>query len=200
MLRPKAPPDSATRDEASLQSDDRRRALLAQTNPAEFGPLYQRYVDRVHQYCYRRLGTREAAEDATSLIFEKALQGISMYRGGSFRAWLFAIAHHVITDHYRAARPHISLDDTTDLADPALPPETLVLLADEQRLLQTALPLLPIDQRRVMELRLSGLPSTEVAVILNRSPESVRALQRRAVVKLQSLLGVSATSREAHYA
>ena len=49
-----------------------------------------------------------------------------------------------------------------------------MLLADEQRLLLAALPLLPPEQRRVLELRLTGLPSTEVALILNRSPESVR--------------------------
>ncbi len=46
----------------------------AQQNPAAFAPLYQAYVTPVYRYCYRRLGSREAAEDATSIIFERVLR------------------------------------------------------------------------------------------------------------------------------
>src|SRR5918994_892011 len=78
----------------------------AQLDPRAFALLYGRYLDPVHQYCYRRLGTREGAEDATSQVFERVLKALPAYRGGIFRAWLFTIAHNVVTDSYRAARPH----------------------------------------------------------------------------------------------
>jgi RNA polymerase sigma-70 factor (ECF subfamily) len=165
-----------------------------------FAPLYRHYLDPIHQYCYRRLGSREVAEDATSLVFERALKALPGYRGGIFRAWLFTIAHNVITDSYRSTRSHEPLDAADAVIDPALEPEALALLADEQRLLLTVLPMLPNDQRRVIELRLSGLPSTEVALILDRTPESVRTLQLRAIRRLRTLLDIPMTTREAHHA
>jgi RNA polymerase sigma factor (sigma-70 family) len=67
-------------------------------------------------------------------------------------------------------------------------------------LLQAALPLLPADQRRVMELRLTGLPATEVAVVLGRTPESVRTLQTRAIKRLQTLLNPTESRKEARHA
>lgn len=167
------------------------------TDPRAFAPLYLRYLDPVHQYCYRRLGSREVAEDATSLVFERALRALPGYRGGLFRAWLFAIAHNVIVDSYRSTRVHQPLDAADELADPAREPEALALLADEQRLLLAVLPMLPADQRRVVELRLGGLPATEVALVLGRTPESVRTLQLRAIRRLRTLLDIPNARREA---
>jgi RNA polymerase sigma-70 factor, ECF subfamily len=171
----------ATRDEIAL-------VALAQRNPAAFAPLYQAYLTPVYRYCYRRLGSREAAEDVTSQVFERALRALGSFRGGSFRAWLFTIAHNAVTDAYRRQGARPAFDEALEIADPAPPPEQMALLADERRLLATALSRLPPDQRQVIELRLSGIPSVEVAQILDRSPEAVRALQLRATRRLQALL------------
>jgi RNA polymerase sigma-70 factor (ECF subfamily) len=192
-----APPVEA---EESRPLDEAALVAQAMQNPLAFAPLYLRYLDPVHQYCYRRLGTREAAEDATSQIFERVLKALPTYRGGLFRAWLFTIAHNVVTDSTRGARTHEPLAAAEEVPDPTPEPETVALLADEQRLLQAALPLLPTDQRRVMELRLGGLPATEVATILGRTPESVRTLQTRAVKRLHTLLGVPEPAKEARNA
>jgi RNA polymerase sigma-70 factor (ECF subfamily) len=169
---------------------------LARQNPAAFAPLYEAYLAPVYRYCYRRLGSREAAEDATSQVFERALRSLGSFRGGSFRAWLFAIAHNAVADAWRrqGARPPFA--DALEVPDPAPPPEQVALLADERRLLAAALALLPPDQRQVIELRLSGIPSIEVATILDRSPEAVRALQLRATRRLQTLLASPGAARE----
>ena len=90
--------------------------------------------------------------------------------------------------------------DALDIVDPAPPPEQVALLADERRLLATALALLPVDQRYVIELRLSGIPSVEVAEILGRSPEAVRALQLRATRRLQTLLSSPGAAPEVRHA
>jgi RNA polymerase sigma-70 factor (ECF subfamily) len=189
--RPAAPPGggAGAPDEAAL-------VAAAVADPRAFAPLYARYLDPVHRYCYRRLGSREAAEDAAGLVFERALRALPSYRGGPFRAWLFTIAHNAIADAYRSTRPHEPLEAGGGVADPAPEPEALALLADERRLLLAALSALPADQRRVVELRLDGLPSTEVAAILGRTPEAVRALQLRAVRRLHALLAIPAPARE----
>jgi RNA polymerase sigma-70 factor (ECF subfamily) len=169
------------------------RALV---DPRQFAPLYMAYIDPVHRYCYRRLGTREQAEDATSLVFERALRALPTWRGGSFRAWLFAIAYHVVMDDYRQRRPNLPYDPEDETEDPAPGPEEIAIVADEQRLLLALLPQLSPDQRSVMELRLSGLQAVEVAQILGRTPESVRTLQRRAVDRLQVMLGIPAQTKD----
>ena len=179
--------------------DEAAIVARAQGDPSAFAPLYQAYLIPVYRYCYRRLGNREAAEDATSLIFERALRALPAFRGESFRSWLFAIAHNAITDAYRR-RGTESLADALAIVDPAPPPEQVALVADEQRLLATALALLPADQRHVIELRLSGLSSGEVATILGRSPQAVRALQLRATRRLQALLGISSATTEVRHA
>ena len=168
--------------------DEAATVALARRDRAAFAPLYQAYLEPIYRYCYRRLGSREAAEDATSLVFERALRALPTFRDGSFRAWLFAIAHNVVADAYRRRGQPQSSVDGLEIADPAPPPELQALAADERRLLATALALLPADQRNVIELRLSGVSSVEAAHILSRSPQAVRALQLRATKRLRTLL------------
>jgi RNA polymerase sigma-70 factor (ECF subfamily) len=193
------PVSEAPGAEGTLPGNQLPEALIvarAQRDPAAFAPLYETYLVPVYRYCYRRMGSREAAEDATSLVFERALRSLPSFRGGSVRAWLFAIAHNAVTDTYRRKDTLALIEEAHEIADPTPPPEQVALLADEQRLLATALALLPADQRQVIELRLSGLPSTEVAVILGRSAVAVRALQLRATRRLQTLLATHGVTRE----
>ena len=95
--------DAATADEELV--------AWAQRGEREaFGALYDRYLHRVYGYCYRLLGTREAAEDANTEVFMRALAALPVYRVGSFRSWLFAIAHNVVADELRRRRPAVSLE------------------------------------------------------------------------------------------
>ena len=48
------------------------------------------------------------------------------------------------------------------------------------------------DQRHVVELRLAGLSDHEIAEVLGRKYATVRTIQRRALIRLQALLGVTA--------
>lgn len=72
--------------------DESATALAAKQDPDAFIELDRLYVNSILRYCYRRLELVEAAEDATSQVFERALSSIHQYRGGSFRVWLFRIA------------------------------------------------------------------------------------------------------------
>jgi hypothetical protein len=69
--------------------DDAALVAAARVDPTAFAPLYARYLPPVYRYCYRRLGTSAAAEDATSEVFVKALAALPRFRAGSFRSWLF---------------------------------------------------------------------------------------------------------------
>lgn len=187
--RPAAPVMEAIASDAEL-------VALAMADPRQFAFLYTRYLDPVHRYCYRRLGNREAAEDATSLVFTKALAAFPHYRDASFRAWLFTIAHHVVTDRYRAERPEYALETAADIQDAAPSPEELALAADERRGMTVLLAGLPVHQRQVVELRLAGLTGAEIAQALGRSRANVDVTQYRAVSRLRTQLGLAAKSQE----
>jgi RNA polymerase sigma-70 factor, ECF subfamily len=194
-IRPGQPPPQE--QGGNDAADEGHLVACAMVDPRAFEPLYRRYAGLVFGYCSRRLGSREAAEDATSLVFMHALKALPNFRGGTFRIWLLNIAQNVITDSYRRTRPTQPFETAELVPDPAPAPEEIALLADERRLLQAALALLPADERRVMELRLSGLRATEIAVVLDRSAGSVRQLQLRAIRRLQTLLGVQKPVKEA---
>ena len=176
--------------------DDAALVAAAQADRRAFAPVYARYVDAVFRYCYHRLGDRVEAEDATSLVFTKALAALPRYRDDAFRAWLFAIAHNVVADGFRRARPVEPLAAAADLPERSDGPEDLVVAEHERRALHVLLRRLPDEQRRVMELRLSGLTSPEVARVLGRSPTAVRSLQFRAVARLRELLAAEAGGEE----
>ena len=182
---------TATSDEALVA------AALADREA--FGFLYDRYVDRVYRYCYGRLGDREAAEDATSLIFVRAMAALPTHRGGSFRSWLFTIAHNVVLNARRNASRAQSLTVMEEIAEPGPQLDERAEDAERWHAVRRALASLPEEQRRVVELRLAGLTGPEVALVVGRSHEAVRTTQRRAVARLRGLLGVASASEEGRH-
>ena len=176
---------------APQETSDEALVALALHDRQAFGLLYDRYVDPVYRYCSGRLGSREEAEDATSLIFSRALAALPTHRGASFRSWLFAIAHNVVVNARRDASCQHPLAMAVDAADPGPRPEDLAETAERRRSVSEALALLPEEQRRVVELRMAGLTGPEVAAALGRSHDSVRTTQRRALARLRVLLGIA---------
>lgn len=194
-----SPRDLPLGDETGTMASDDALAVLAQDDPAAFAALYVRYVDLVYRFCYRRLGNRTAAEDATSRIFERALRALPKYRAGSFRSWLFTIARNTITDLYRSGREdrwEHPIPDTWDIRDERPGPEQQSIDADNGLWVRGLLIHLTEDQRRVVELRLAGLNDTEIAAVLGRSRGSVRTIQFRAIRKLRALVAEDATQEQ----
>jgi RNA polymerase sigma-70 factor (ECF subfamily) len=193
-------PDRSALTVASEESSPPPRAAdaflvaRAQRDPAAFAPLYETYFDAVYRYCYHRLGSCEAAEDAASIVFTNALAALPRYRigsqSGSFRSWLFVIAHNVVANAQRACglRPVQPLSDADHILDGAPSPEDAVLTAEASRSVQSVLGQLPPDQRQILELRLAGLTDLEISHVLGRTRGAVRTAQYRAVNRLRALL------------
>lgn len=176
---------------APAEGDERLIVARARHDRAAFAPLYERYVNDVYRYCHFRLGSREAAEDVTSLTFIKAMGSLGQYRGGSFRAWLFTIAHRTVIDHVRARRPDLPLDLAVQAVSTERSPETAALASEDRRQLAGLLAQLPTEQRRVIELRLAGLNDREIADVLGERHTAVRTRQSRALARLRTLATAS---------
>jgi RNA polymerase sigma-70 factor (ECF subfamily) len=143
--------------EDARRAEERGLALRARTDRAAFGALYDRYLPLVHAYCRRRLGSREAAEDATALVFTRAFAAIGGFRedAPSFRAWIFAIAHNVVVDETRARRPTVRLEvgGAWEPATPGPGPEELAVRGADLARLRALLAELPPEAARMVELR-----------------------------------------------
>jgi RNA polymerase sigma-70 factor, ECF subfamily len=179
-----------------LPGEDSTLVSQATRDRRAFAALYERHVAAVFGYCYRRLGSREAAEDATSLIFTRALAALPSHRGSSFRGWLFGIAHHVVADSFRGMRRTLPLDVASAVWDPAQSPEGAALAGEAHRALAAALAELPAQQRQVVELRLAGLTSAEIGEALGCSRGAVDVAQHRAILHLRRLLRAGSTVEE----
>jgi RNA polymerase sigma-70 factor (ECF subfamily) len=180
------------------REDEPAIVAAARVDRAAFAPLYRRYADPVYRFCYRRLGSADAAADATAQIFTKALAGLAGFRGASFRAWLFAIARNVVVDELRRGRPVLPLDEALAIVDetPGGAPEERALAREQRRRLRSALAQLPDDQRQIVELRLAGLKGPEIAVVMGRTHAAIKSSQFRAYARLRQILADEATAEE----
>lgn len=169
-------------DEESLVAKAKRR------DAAAFAQLYEAYFDRIYRYFVVRVGNTWEAEDLTEQVFLRALESIQSYqwRGISFGAWLFRIAHNLVVDSLRRKSPGAAPlpaaetipgeDDLEDTVDLNLRIEELLKV----------LPRLTNDQRQVIALRFgAGLPIAEAARVMDKSEGAIKALQYSALASLR---------------
>lgn len=177
-------------DQRAHAEDDSDADLIEGGSSDHFARLYDRYAGSVYRYCRLRIPNIAEAEDATALVFTNAFAAFPP-GAGSFRAWLFTIAHNVVVNYYRSQKhrgTNQSLDLASEIPDRSPSPEETLLRSDDEERLYRALAQLPDDQRRVVELRLAGLTGAEIAETLGRSRTAMRQLQFRAMQRLRQIL------------
>jgi RNA polymerase sigma factor (sigma-70 family) len=179
-------------------SDDSDAALIARarTNRSDFAPIYRRFAPEIYAYCYRALGSREDAEDATSQVFTQALDRLYQLRDDNIRPWLYRIAHNVIIDMARKRRPERLLDDAAAISPESASPESQALASEQRERLLRALNTLSERDRRLVELRLAGLTGEEIALVLGCSHGAVRVAHHRAIDRLRAALSVEEDRRD----
>ncbi len=175
-------------------SDEAALVAAAQRDPAAFGPLYERYVDRIYRYVYRRVGNHAEAEDLTAQTFQQALAALPSYewRGVPFGAWLYRIAANNIARRGRVGGREVTVEDIgAYLRDDAAeddPAELIERAAGSGELL-AALRALPLDQQRALVLKFArGLTNLEIGEALGRTEGAVKQLVHRAMVTLRAQL------------
>jgi RNA polymerase sigma factor (sigma-70 family) len=151
--------------------------------------LYRDLAPLVAGYLRSR-GAREA-DDLTGEVFLRIARDLPRFQGGEreFRSWVLVITHHRLLDE-RRYRAHHPADPAPSEAIVALSPlgdveeEAMKTLATDQVLRQ--LDALSEDQREVLVLRIvGGLTVDEVARIVGKKPNSVKALQRRGMAAVK---------------
>lgn len=160
-----------------------------------FADLYDRYVDQVFAYVYRRVGHRQLAEDLVGDVFLRAYRRLSSFewQGVDLGAWIITIARNRVHDHFKSARFRLERSTDEVREDPDLgergsdDPERVTMARDLARSLGEALERLKPEHREVIELRfIHDLSVAETATVLERSVGATKALQYRALRSLAS--------------
>ncbi len=164
--------------------------------------IYDWYMPRVYRYTVARVGNTHEAEDLTEEVFLKVLGAIGDFhwKDVPFSSWIFRIAHNCIATHYRRSAqrggPTSEIpEDTVDCRhDLAASVEERITLEEVRQ----ATELLPEAQREVIALRFAvGLSIADTAKALGKREGNIKALQHKAVAKLQRMLIPSVNGVEA---
>lgn len=160
---------------------------------AAFEEVYRALSGPLLSYLRTRVRAREDAEDLLAQVFLEAMRGVGRFRGGvaEFRAWLFRIGRDRAIDLARRAarRPEDSLDAATGRPSAETTDAQALAMIERERVWQ-AVAALPEAQREVIALRLaSGLSGAEIAAVLGKGINAIKALQHRALQNLARTLG-----------
>lgn len=167
-------------------------ARAREGNPQAIRELYDAYADPVRRYCYARLGDVEAAQDCVQEVFVCIWKGVKTfeYRGDlSFTAWLYTIANNVLVSSIRKRKrtQQVPLTPELNLTDPKSH-DTARTICDRLALRQ-AISQLTAEQQQVITLKFFvGLSNLEIAAAVDRTEGAVKALQHRAINRLQQML------------
>jgi RNA polymerase sigma-70 factor (ECF subfamily) len=180
-------------DPADPDDADQALALaFAAGRPDAFDPLYRRWAPRVTGYALRMLGRREDAEEVCVDTFTRVVEG-RWRTSGSFRAWLFTVAHRACLERLRRRR----LTERVLALFGAAPrdqdsPELAILRDERDQRLEAAIGELSHEHRAALLLVSSqGLSAREAGEVLGLTDQQVRSQLSYARRLLRERLGES---------
>jgi RNA polymerase sigma-70 factor (ECF subfamily) len=170
-----------------------------QREPAAVTRIYTAYAPALFRFFMAEVGDRHEAQDLTGSVFVSAIEALPGFRGPveALGGWLFRIARNDLYDLRRkqGRSPTVApLDDHLEevaAAAGAEDPEELAIERLEGTRVMAALRQLSDDQRQVLLLRMAaGLTAPEVAAVLHKTTNAVKALQHRGLASLARVLGL----------
>ena len=161
-------------------------------NAREFQQFYQEQAGPVYRFVYSKVGHREDAEDLTSHIFLKAVNGINQERSPqSMQKWLFLVARTTVADYWRAhfRLPTYSLDELLETGWEGPAEEGPIAINDSSvERVQHILQALPERYRKVLTCRfLLKLSLRDTAVRMGATVVTIKTLQFRALKRAADL-------------
>lgn len=172
-------------------------ARIQSGDTAAFATLYKRYFDRVYLYLHSMMRNAHEAEDAAQQVFTRVFEALPSYEHRrSFWVWLLTVVRNTALKELRKAN-RLQVEDPAEVArrrdageNGDAPGEKLTALSwvtDQDLTLFVSR--LPLSQRQVLLMRyMLDLPMTEIAAILDRTPNEVYLHHSRALRFLRDRL------------
>jgi RNA polymerase sigma factor (sigma-70 family) len=163
-----------------------------------FAAIYDRYADRLHDFCWSLLRDRDEAADATQDTFLVAAERLGQLRDPErLRPWLYAVARSQALRRARARQRVAPEEEMIDRPDTAAGPERATEQADLRELVWNAAAGLSERDRALLDLHLRqglegaelgeamGIPAGHAYVLLSRLRDQVeRSLGALLVARL----------------
>lgn len=201
--------ESSGPEQQDRQPVFRRRLDSARRGESEaLSALYRQFLPAIFGYVATRVPDRATAEDLTSDVFLKMIEGIGRLRASDepgFAAWLLQIARLTVADYYRKRTYQplvVSLEPAVGEAEPyqecaTLPsnhpdgdPAQWIEAREEWGRVVAAINTLTEEQRQVLVGRLIiGFDVATVARMVGKKVNAVKSLQFRALQSLHRVLG-----------
>jgi RNA polymerase sigma-70 factor (ECF subfamily) len=177
------------------KTDEELMLAYAQGDVRAFDTLYGRQRGMLYRFILRSVADRASADELYQETWSRLIASRTRYRAeAKFSTWLLQIAHNLIVDSFRRARPQAGPEETeTVLRELDAPeserPEQALSAFEQRRRLQLALEGLPSEQREAFLLRVeSGLGLEEIGAITGAGHETVKSRLRYAFAKLREKL------------
>lgn len=171
---------------------------------AAFGELADRHAPRLTALAGRLLGDAVEAEDLTQETLLQAYLGLDRLRDPErFSSWVYGIALNLAKMRLRSRRngalPQVDASRLAALAAADPSPAEIVEAREFWSLVESALQVLPAEQRRAVLLYyVDGLSCEEIAALLDEPAGTVRVRLHRARSRLRDRLSsLAPTRREA---
>jgi RNA polymerase sigma-70 factor (ECF subfamily) len=183
VIKENAAHEAGTQDESLLVEQ-------AKSDPAAFGLLYEKYVQKIYSYVYYRTGNHHDAEDLTAKTFHRAMKHMPRYeqRGVPFSAWLYRIAHNVVANWHRdrSRRKVIALDELVLYQQWRQSPEGLIEETEEKRELLKVIRQLSADRQQLLIFKfVEGMSNEAIGQVMGRSEGAIKSLYHRTLLALR---------------
>jgi RNA polymerase sigma factor (sigma-70 family) len=151
----------------------------ARQDPQAFTHLYNHYFPKLYTYVSYRVGRLQDTEDIVAETFLRVIRDLKAFKGryeSSFAAWLFRIAHNLITDRYRQTDKTINqpLDELAEVPADSGQPEEIAMQKEDFLQLYHLIEKLPARRQEVITLKFfGGLRNQEIAQVLGLGERTV---------------------------
>ena len=191
-----------------IDDDEDARLMLAvqADDPLAFEQLMQRNQTRVAAFLRRFVGD-QAVEDLTQEVFMRVFRHRATYRHEArFSTWLYRVAHNVAFNALRSKnrRPEalfsavqkrfasgttaMGFEDVI-LGETGATPTKQIAKVELRQVVRDAVEKLPPRQREATILsRFNGMSYSEIASVMNMTPQAVKSLLCRARLNLKEIL------------
>jgi RNA polymerase sigma-70 factor (ECF subfamily) len=174
------------------KTDEQLIAKALKGNKQAWLNLLKRYEKQIYNYGIRMTGKNEDALDLMQEVFISVFRNLSTFRyEGSFKSWLFRIAHFRCIEFYRRKKPMQALDDVPEIESDQICVADSISTNQDNKQLISAMQQLPLAQKAVVELKFFGqFTFDEIAQQTGISVNTAKSRLYAALDKLRTLMEV----------
>jgi RNA polymerase sigma-70 factor, ECF subfamily len=196
--------DSTIQRYTHADPDVRLMLRVRDDDAAAFEELMLRYQNRLVSLLSHLVGKRDMAEDLAQDVFLRVYRARKRYVPGSkFSTWLFTIANNIASNALRGLSRRREVDlrpsspnesagnplEAAAVAASALMPTRQLDKAELRQVVQLAVATLNERQRMAVLLaKFEHLSYTEIAEIMEMTPQAIKSLLSRARTKLREII------------